>query len=405
MGLGKLADLWTRLSARRVRLEKPAPGIDWAEGALASGVRVGEWRERIGSAVETTDWLHGKKHGPSRRVRDDGALVLERGWLDGELHGNFRSFHDDGSPLCICVYDRGRIVGRYELRAPNGVITAEGDYLDGARTGEWIARDETGTLVERDMWSGGRREGPLTAYWEDGTKKFATTYRAGEATRFEIWTRAAVPLGEVAATTPKEAELYLELAEALEAGHESTHQVLRRFSKTAAADAVAMCEARGFSGLVVFNLDDECVQDAEDPRVGLVSILAADHRTLPAALMVRLRESRRLRCLDLYEMRIEGSLAELFAPGAKMPLAELGLVECEGDVVAGIAELASSDLAERIVKLSIDQRALEVVVASTRFRRLAELYVQDLPRHRAKELSRVLGCKVTGGPDEDEPDS
>ena len=300
--MGRLGSFFARLTGKRVRLTHPAPGVEWAEGRLANGLRSGRWVERIAETTETTTWTAGKKNGLARRVRDDGQLVIERAWLDDQPHGDFRSFYEDGSPCCVCRYDRGRIVGRYVSYAQGGLESVEGDYAGGERAGEFVRRNAAGVVIGRESWSGEELDGPWTRFWDDGTKKLATTYRAGAASHFEIWTRSGEALGRRTATTPAEAERFLELAAALERDVHAAHSLIGGFPRAAAADVVSLFEEKGFEGFTVYGLHDDWTRDVEDPRFAFVYSLVLDHAILSAPLMRGLRANRRLRTLVLHEV-------------------------------------------------------------------------------------------------------
>lgn len=406
VGLGALEmdrfnSFFRRLSSKRVRLEKPSPGVEWAEGFLKDDRRDGEWIERIGDTNERTTWRDGKKHGPSKRIHDDGTIVIEREFFDDKPHGKFQSFHSNGKPFCTCEYEHGALVGRYthhdeeghltvdfvsregkrhgtyrELFA-GGVVKLEGEYVDDKREGAFTKRNENGVVIEVTTYAADRLEGRCDHFYDDGAKKLATIHRAGVPLPFEVWTKKGVALGPIAAANAEDAARFLDLDNALESGIEDRiTKALHAISRAGASDAVRLCDARDYLGFTLYSLTDDF--DVDDPRFALARTVTLDHALLRGAHLEAMRNNRRLVKVHLHEVEIAGSLVDFFAPSAAMRLAKLSLTECYGvDLVSGLVALASSDVAERLIELTIDiddhpdrERAIDALSSSSRFTQL-----------------------------------
>ena len=93
-----------------------------------------------------------------------------------------------------------------------------------------------------------------------------------------------------------------------------------------------------------------------------------------------------------------------------MPLKELTLSDCSGDVVEGVVVLAGSDVADRLEKLTLEiegpaiERAVLALTGSKHLRSLQTFSMDGIGARRARELSEALGCSVVGGWDEETGD-
>jgi hypothetical protein len=106
------------MSLRWITLVCGGLGLAAAAGLLGShaegagGARLS--RHANGAPRESTTFVEGLRHGPTRRWYDDGTLRAEGEFVNGRMEGDWRWYLPDGTPDGERTgrYEAGRLVAR-----------------------------------------------------------------------------------------------------------------------------------------------------------------------------------------------------------------------------------------------------------------------------------------------------
>lgn len=135
----------------------------------------------------------------------DQVLQQEGPVVDGKESGEWVTYFPDGSLQSVFVYEGGeaKIVkawdpegnqiitegaGHYQEYNPElGIITMEGSFEGGLRTGVWVTYSEMGTVYEETQYNAGKREGAYIQYFEQDAPRISGNFVNDEADGLWEW--------------------------------------------------------------------------------------------------------------------------------------------------------------------------------------------------------------------------
>ena len=153
------------------------------EGYLVDGVRTGVWKawDESGARVYVGAFRDYRRVGPWI-LYGKGARATSQGYYDdrGLRHGAWAIYGGRGDLRLVAHYDHGVRVGVHERFTRGGLLVERTLYKAGLKDGPSIKKS-TGakSLVEKGVWSSGKRVGPWSFYHEDGALKRAGTFKGG----------------------------------------------------------------------------------------------------------------------------------------------------------------------------------------------------------------------------------
>jgi hypothetical protein len=105
-------------------------------------------RERLFGLIPVRDsaWRNGLLHGTEvwHALRSDVRKRLD--WQDGIPHGAWREWHGNGVKAFECALEHAVLHGRATRWRRNGTKAYQGEYRNGAKTGEWYYLTKHGKL-------------------------------------------------------------------------------------------------------------------------------------------------------------------------------------------------------------------------------------------------------------------
>lgn len=117
---------------------------------------------------QTTD-LSGKKQGYWKKKDDKNHLLYEGEFKDDKPVGKFKYYYPNDSVRAIMSFkDEGRSAYA-RLFHMNGKRMAEGKYINKeTKDSVWTYYDELGTLISRETYKSGKKNGPSYVYFPEG---------------------------------------------------------------------------------------------------------------------------------------------------------------------------------------------------------------------------------------------
>ena len=112
---GKKQGLWTAWDEAGTEVER---------GEFLYGRREGAWHEVQGGMVTESDFRDGEKHGPRLQTLEDGNVAVQDAWFLNKRHGLASVYH------------------------PNSTLASQGEWVHGARVGQWDYWNTEGVLDE-----------------------------------------------------------------------------------------------------------------------------------------------------------------------------------------------------------------------------------------------------------------
>lgn len=128
--------------------------------------------------IEEGRYLDNRKHGLWIKYYPDGATPRLKGnYRNGRPFGDFEKFHDNGMTAQIGNYQNKKMIGHFEIRTPEGVVTQRMDFNeDGKEEGlvEYFYPDGTPQMVMNK--ENGQVVGDAISYWPNGDVKKIVKY-------------------------------------------------------------------------------------------------------------------------------------------------------------------------------------------------------------------------------------
>ncbi len=159
---------------------------------MAEGRYVGQEKDSVwnyfdeqGRARSTETWNAGKLDGAMTTFFSDGQIAEKRTFKNGVAAGPAQQFFPNGKLRYEANYVNGAPEGIETYYFPNGNKEIQGRYVNGDRDGAWMYYNENGSLHVQALYAQGKQvrtkyeNGTFTEYWEDGQPKSEVTYKNG----------------------------------------------------------------------------------------------------------------------------------------------------------------------------------------------------------------------------------
>jgi antitoxin component YwqK of YwqJK toxin-antitoxin module len=133
-----------------------------------------------GAAAQTVD-ASGRKQGYWKKKDDKtGKLIYEGEFRDDKPVGKFRYYYPNDSVRAVLTFRKNSTASYARLFHSNGKRMGEGKYLDkDIKDSTWTYYDESGTLLSREIYVKGKKEGQSFVYFPDGTISEEKNWKAG----------------------------------------------------------------------------------------------------------------------------------------------------------------------------------------------------------------------------------
>jgi antitoxin component YwqK of YwqJK toxin-antitoxin module len=135
----------------------------------------------IGSKKSEVPWKAGEVQGIYKGFYSDGSLKFEEPFQDSERHGEATYYHQ-GTKVVSAegAYEEGLKTGKWTWYYPNGKVEQTGSYLKGSPIGHWEDFDIDGNLTKSyDYDENTKRNGTSKSYYK-GTLIREEVYSKGE---------------------------------------------------------------------------------------------------------------------------------------------------------------------------------------------------------------------------------
>lgn len=159
----------TGTNASYARLFHPSTGKRMAEGKYANKeIKDSVWTyyDEGGVLLSREKYSQGKKEGVSYVYLPDGTVSEEKSFKNGAEDGPHKQYFEGKKLKSQSTYKAGKLEGRSAYLYPNGVEAAAGFYRDGKKNGAWIYRNQQGQVTEKELFKNGELASP------EETKKF-----------------------------------------------------------------------------------------------------------------------------------------------------------------------------------------------------------------------------------------
>lgn len=174
------------------------------EAAYKNDLASGTWKVYYRNGKLLREGIYktpGKREGVWKEYYENGNVANETMYKAGVITGSYKEYTDDGKLVSEQVYKADKITkstyyntkgdklgeftigkGRVEVRDyyPDGTVSAEGDYLDGMRDGQWTFYDNNGGWkLAHINYEKNEFDGRVKYYHENGKVQFETDYIDG----------------------------------------------------------------------------------------------------------------------------------------------------------------------------------------------------------------------------------
>lgn len=123
----------------------------------------------LSSFSQNTIDAAGKKQGYWKKKDDKGEkLVYEGMFKDDKPQGIFKYYYPFDSVRAIMDFKQDGKFAYAKLFHPSGKMMAKGKYISELKDSVWIYYDEAGTMVSKDIYVGGKKNGKSYVYLPDG---------------------------------------------------------------------------------------------------------------------------------------------------------------------------------------------------------------------------------------------
>ena len=102
----------------------------------------------------------------------NGAKWTEGDYVDGRKVGVWRTWYEDGTLNQEYNAENGPFKSWYR----SGKVEIEGQFVNGKREGKWTFLHPNGKLYKEVTYVRDSANGPVTEYYDNGTKYFEGTY-------------------------------------------------------------------------------------------------------------------------------------------------------------------------------------------------------------------------------------
>ena len=115
------------------------------------------WAYHNGQVVKGKSFKSGTGvlHGPILWYDRSGRLEQEDNYLDGKAHGRWVEYSSGGQIRLERHYKNGKLNRKWVRNYGAGQGYREGEYRDGKKEGPFVSYDESGNVIDRDIYEGG----------------------------------------------------------------------------------------------------------------------------------------------------------------------------------------------------------------------------------------------------------
>ena len=133
----------------------------------------------------------GRAHGLYREWHPNGKLAIETQVIEGlpdindiskaswVFNGKSQVWNENGNLMAEIFYDQGSLESSSNYYHPNGQIWKFIPYHHNEIEGSFIEHDEEGRLIQKCLYSKGKRNGLSEGFWTNGTVSFQEEYTDG----------------------------------------------------------------------------------------------------------------------------------------------------------------------------------------------------------------------------------
>lgn len=123
---------------------------------------------------------------------ENGKLKLEGSYRDGKKNGTFRSYDENGNQSGALIYENnvvlaegqldslGRRQGPWKIYYPDGVVRAEGGYINGLKDGPWVYFFNSKKIEQKGSYKEDLPYGNWQWFYADGQLHRDEYYRRGK---------------------------------------------------------------------------------------------------------------------------------------------------------------------------------------------------------------------------------
>ncbi len=116
------------------------------------------------------------RHGPSKEWHENGQLKAEGRYVDGERSGQWVFGYENGRTESIGKFEDGQRTGEWTFFRESGELLKTGGFENGLKAGEWTFYHANGEKRASGPFEGGRRTGVWTFWTADGERHARLTY-------------------------------------------------------------------------------------------------------------------------------------------------------------------------------------------------------------------------------------
>ena len=148
--------------------------------ACKPGHEVREETDEIGFRKKfQVDPETGLKNGYLREYDPQGNLTVEENYREGALNGQRRVFAENGQVIAEENYVMGEYEGLHRSFDEAGNLSMEGYYSEGAMNGKWLTYFPSGSIKAELTFLNNDTDGPVRQWYPDGTPELSGFYAPG----------------------------------------------------------------------------------------------------------------------------------------------------------------------------------------------------------------------------------
>jgi antitoxin component YwqK of YwqJK toxin-antitoxin module len=134
--------------------------------------------EAVQGRSKAPTFIEYPEHGPYRETNASGVVTCEGQFVHGKRSGTWTWRHPAGTMSCRREYVDGKAHGQELSWYADGALEAEGLNVDGLREGKWVWRFATGELKGTYTYNAGKQEGPYEWWHTPNQRHSVGAFRA-----------------------------------------------------------------------------------------------------------------------------------------------------------------------------------------------------------------------------------
>ncbi len=146
------------------------------------GLATGEWIKNYenGALQEKKNYVNDKLHGPYVEAAENGVVTAQGKYVDGEKDGPWITRSKDNQLLTEMNYSNGKLHGSCINYHGNGKVSSKNEYKDGVPSGKYELHHEDGSFEETGAYLDGKKEGLWVYYDKKGKRSSWEEYKKGD---------------------------------------------------------------------------------------------------------------------------------------------------------------------------------------------------------------------------------